>query len=129
MRTTAQVLGDAAETCVAERLSTVGWTVLGRNLRIGRAEIDLLCVEPGRPPNLVVVEVRWRRRRDYGLPEETVGALKIRRLRQAAWSLRDRGRLGDGTPVPALPIRIDIVAVEPAPPGDPPRIRHHRAVG
>ncbi len=49
-RTTAQLAGDAAETLVADRLTTAGWTVLARNVHIGRYELDLVAVDPGLPP-------------------------------------------------------------------------------
>lgn len=127
MRTLAQEIGARAEAVVAARLVAEGWTILGRNVRVGRAEIDILAVEPpsgaGRSSSLVVVEVRWRRRRDFGLPEETVDRAKLARLRTAAMALRD-GAGPTGLGVPALPIRVDLVAVEPAG-----RIRHHRGVG
>ena len=68
-RTPAQRAGDAAETVVSEYLVGAGWTVLARNVHVGRHELDLVAVDPGPPASLVVIEVRWRRRREYGLPE------------------------------------------------------------
>lgn len=128
-RTPAQQAGDAAEDRVAAALRAAGWVILGRRIRVGRAEIDLLAVDPGTPPALVAVEVRWRRSRSFGLPEETVDARKIGRLWAALAVVAERGRLPDGRPVPRLPARVDLVAVEPGHPGAPPRLRHHRAVG
>lgn len=124
MRTAAQTAGDEAEARVAVRLEADGWRVLGRHLRVGRREIDLLAVDPGPPPALVVVEVRWRSRRDFGLAEETVDHRKRARLHEAGYTLRAAGHLGDGTRVPDLPLRFDLVVVEP---GD--RLRHHRHGG
>ena len=121
MRTSAQRTGDAGEDQVAARLAAAGWTVLGARVRVGRAEIDLVAVDPGPPRALVIVEVRWRGRRDFGLPEETVNGRKRARLHQAGFALREAGRLADGTAVPNLPLRFDLVAVEP---GD--RYRHYR---
>ncbi|HYL40808.1 MAG TPA: YraN family protein [Candidatus Binatus sp.] len=125
MRTAAQSIGAGAEELVARRLRASGWTILGRNVRVGRAEIDILAVDPlasaGRS-ELVAVEVRWRRRRDFGLPEETVSHAKLARLRAAALSLRDPA-IGSAT-VSRLSVRVDVVAVEPGG-----RVRHHRAVG
>jgi putative endonuclease len=120
-RTAAQQAGDAAETLVAARLADAGWTVLARNVHVGRHELDLVAVDPGPPAALVVVEVRWRAGRDFGLPEETVDHRKRVRVRAAAYGLLDRGVLPDGSPVPRLPLRFDLVVVEP---GD--RLRHHR---
>jgi putative endonuclease len=122
VRTAAQQAGDRAEGLVAARLLAAGWRVLGRNVRAGRIELDLVCLDPGPPPALVIVEIRWRRRRDFGLPEETVDHAKRARLRAAAFRLRDAGRLPDGTPLPtSAALRFDLVVVEP---GDV--VRHHR---
>lgn len=130
VRTPAQRAGDAAEALVARRLVDAGWSILGRQVHVGRAELDLVAVDPGPPGTLVIVEVRWRRSRAFGLPEETVDWRKRARLRAAALALRDRGRLPDGTALPLLPVRIDLVAVEPgARRGDEAQVRHHRHLG
>jgi Holliday junction resolvase-like predicted endonuclease len=87
-------------------------------------------VDPGPPRTLVIVEVRWRRRRDFGLPEETVDRRKLAHLRAGVGRLLEAGRLPDGTVLPDLPIRLDLVALEPpSPPGGPARVRHHRGIG
>ena len=105
----AQQAGDAAEALVASRLASAGWTVLARNVHVGRHELDLVAVDPGPPAALVVVEVRWRTGRGFGLPEETVDHRKRARVRAAAYGLLDRGTLPDGSPVPRLPLRFDLV--------------------
>jgi putative endonuclease len=121
-RTFAQRLGDAAEERVAEHLRAAGWTVLARNVRMGRYELDLVALEPGPPRALVVVEVRWRSGREFGLPEETVDHRKRTRVRAGAYGLLERGALADGSPLPRLPLRFDLVVVEPDG-----RLRHYRA--
>jgi putative endonuclease len=127
-RTGQQLLGDVAETLVAERLASSGWTVLARNVRVGRDELDLVAIDPGPPRTLVIVEVRWRQSRSFGLPEETVDWRKRRHLRLGGLALLDRG-LPDGRRLPSLPLRFDLVVVEPpARPDDEPRVRHHRHV-
>jgi putative endonuclease len=127
-RTDQQRAGDAAEELVASRLIAAGWTVVARNVHVGRAEIDVVAVDAGPPPALVILEVRWRRSREFGLPEETVDWRKRRHLRIAALALLDRG-LPDGSPVPHLPLRFDLVVVEPPLDGRAePRVRHHRHV-
>jgi putative endonuclease len=124
MRTAAQQAGDRAEAEVAGHLGARGWRVVGFHVRVGRAEIDLVAVDPGPPAELVIVEVRWRGRRDFGLPEETVDARKRAILHRAGYALLERGSLADGTVVPRLPVRFDLVAVEPGG-----RLRHHRHGG
>ena len=129
-RTSAQRAGDAAEAHVAAQLVARGWVVLGRQVRAGRSELDLVAIDPGPERFLVVVEVRWRRRRDFGLPEETLDHRKLTRLRVGLGRLLGAGRLPDGTALPDLPVRLDLVVMEPpAWRGGPPRLRHHRAVG
>jgi putative endonuclease len=126
--TAARRLGDAAELLVAERLAAAGWTILGRNVRVGRGELDIVAVDPGPPAHLVVVEVRWRGRRDFGLPEESFDHRKRARTWRATERLLQLGRTPDGVTLPRLPLRIDLVVVEPAPDrGASPRVRHHRA--
>jgi putative endonuclease len=120
VRTAAQVIGDEAEELAARRLRSLGWLILARNVRVGRAEIDILAQDPGPPAALVAVEVRWRARRDYGLPEETVDRAKLARLRAATLALREGARPAD-VPIPRLPIRVDLLAVEPGG-----RVRHYR---
>jgi putative endonuclease len=68
-RTSQQLAGDEAERAVADRLAAEGWQIIGRHVRVGRGELDLVAVDPGPPPMLVVVEVRWRRDRGFGLPD------------------------------------------------------------
>jgi putative endonuclease len=120
-RTPAQNLGDAAEVAAADRLADDGWTILARNVHVGRYELDVVAVDPGPPPALVIVEVRWRGSRAFGLPEETVDHRKRARLRAAAYGLLDLGTLPSGVCVPHLPLRFDLIVVEPGG-----RLRHHR---
>ena len=119
-RTAQRRTGDAAEQVVVDGLVALGWTILARAIRIGRNELDIVAIDPGPPRTLVVVEVRWRRRRDFGLAEETVDHRKRARVRHAAHDLRERGDL------PHLALRFDLIVVEPGR-GAGSRIRHHRA--
>jgi putative endonuclease len=126
-RTAAQRAGDAAERLVEDRLIEAGWTILGRNVHIGRHELDLVAIDPGPPATLAVIEIRWRARRDFGLAEETVDHAKRARVRAAAYGLLDRGALPGGGSLPRLPLRFDLIVVEPPVGGAAgPRIRHHR---
>lgn len=122
-------IGDAAEAVVVDRLTAAGWRILGRNVRVGRDELDIVAVDPGPPAALVVLEVRWRHDRGWGLPEETFDHRKRARLRRAVARLLATGSLPSGGRLPALAVRVDLVAVEPPlRPGGPPRIRYHRSV-
>ena len=70
-----------------------------------RSEVDLIAVDPGPAPALVVVEVRWRSRRDYGLAEETLDWRKRAALRRAVGGLLGCGALPDGRRLPCRPPR------------------------
>jgi putative endonuclease len=136
MRTELQRAGDAAEAYVASRLEAAGWQILGRQVRLGRDELDIVAVEPA-PPSLVIVEVRWRRSRAFGLPEETFDWRKANHLRRACLRL-----VAEGLPsvaLPHLPLRVDLVVVEPGQLHSTgstrdsahlaePRVRHYRDV-
>jgi putative endonuclease len=128
MRTDAQSTGDDAESAVASDLEGSGWTILARNVRVGRGELDLVAIDPGPPRMLVIVEVRWRRSRQFGLAEETIDHRKRAHLRAAIGRLLEDGLPG-GIRLPRLPVRVDLVVVEPPVlPDHAPRIRHHRAI-
>jgi Holliday junction resolvase-like predicted endonuclease len=124
-RTDRQKAGDAAEALVAERLAARGWLILARNIHAGRSELDIVAVDPGPPARLVVVEVRWRRSREFGLPEETFDYRKRAHLRAGVARLLERGQLPDGSDLPRLPISLDLAVVEPGP-GGAPRVRLYR---
>jgi putative endonuclease len=131
--------GDRAEAFVADRLREAGWRILGRQVPVGRDEIDLVAVDPGDghgEGTLVFVEVRSARDGRFGAPEESVVGRKAARTYRAALALVRAGSLPDGRALPHLPWRVDVVAVTGL--GDsrgstpdaagPVRVRHLRAV-
>ena len=122
-----QVIGADAEARVTVRLQTAGWDVLACNVRVGRSELDIVAVDPGPPAALVVLEVRARGRRDYGLAEETLDHRKRAALRRGIGELLASGVLPDGSPLPRLPMRFDLVALDRRPDGRE-AVRHHRGV-
>lgn len=125
--TDAQRRGDEGEDLAAARLTEAGWAILGRNVRLGRDELDLVAVDPGPPAALVVVEVRRRGRRDFGLAEETLDHRKRAALRRAIGHLLEAGVLPGGIALPPLPVRVDLVAIDTGP-GGRPSLRHHRGI-
>ena len=95
-------LGRLAEDETARRLEARGFVILGRNVRVGRLEIDLVAARQGR---VLAVEVRARTSTSYGHPAATVDARKRARIRRAfaAWLAKER--------VPATSLRLDVAAL------------------
>jgi len=80
--------GVRAERAAEEHLLAHGFGILGRNVRVGRYEIDLLARDGA---VLVVVEVRARGERALVRALDSIDARKRSRLRTAAtWLWRDR---------------------------------------
>jgi len=126
-RATPREIGDAAEVLVATALAGAGWVILGRQVRVGHDELDLVAIDPGPPRELVAVEVRWRRSREFGLPEESFDGRKRHRVVRALLGLVAGQGSEQGLVIPRLPLRVDLVVVEPAAAGGV-AVRHHRAV-
>jgi putative endonuclease len=108
--------GLEAEAAAARYLESAGMAVVGRNVRAGRGEIDLVARDGD---VLVFVEVRYRESDAFGPAEESVGVPK--RLRVVRAAKRFLAELG---PAEWKEARFDVVAVE----GDAeaPVIRHYR---
>lgn len=98
-----RALGIEGEARAAAHLAARGYRILARNTRAGRVEIDLVAL---RGATLVFVEVKTRRSRGAGLPEEAVDFRKRERLVQgaAAWLAAHPRRAGS--------VRFDVVACE-----------------
>lgn len=99
--------GAAAERAAEWYLRGLGYRILGRNVRAGGGELDLVATEGD---TLCFIEVKARSSDHFGRAVEAVGRDKQRRLVRAA-----RGYLARH-PWPG-PCRIDVIGVEPAPGG------------
>jgi hypothetical protein len=44
-RTSRRLTGDRAEEAVAAHLAALGWRILGRNVRVGRCELDIVALD------------------------------------------------------------------------------------
>jgi putative endonuclease len=101
-----QQFGRAAEEAAARYLERRGWHLLDRNVRIGRGELDLVA---RRGAVLAFVEVKARRTKTAGAPEDAVTPHKRRQIARLAalwlaarpWALRG-----------VSDVRFDIVAVD-----------------
>ena len=107
-------LGVQGETLAADYLEREGYLIEQRGYRCPAGEIDLVA---RRGPVYVFVEVKTRRSRRYGLPEESITPRKQAHLIAAAQTyLHDHG-------AEPAPWRIDVVAVELDPAGNVQEIR------
>lgn len=84
-------LGQRAENAVAEHLARAGFTIVARNLRLGRLELDIVA---RRDALIVVVEVRTRGKGAWTSGLGSVSRAKRERIRRAGQRLwRDRYKL------------------------------------
>jgi putative endonuclease len=84
-------LGRRAEEQVAKMLERRGFRVIGRNVRVGRLEIDIIA---GRDNLVVFCEVRSRSNDHWITPAQTIDYRKIKRLRCAAARWLSEARIG-----------------------------------
>lgn len=110
MRTERQRRGAAAEDEAATYLAGLGWSVVARNVKVDRDEIDVLAVDPGPPRTLVSVEVRGLRTVAFGAPEERVDRHKVARLYRSLARLASAAELDDAAA--SLLRRVDLVIVD-----------------
>ena len=103
MSDTRQKLGRWGEQLAAEYLESQGYVLLERNWRCRRGEIDIVA-QGG--DILVFVEVKTRRGRDYGTPEEAITSYKAKRLLELSQRYLLEHDLED------VEWRVDLVAVE-----------------
>lgn len=121
-------VGDRGERAAARMLRRKGYRVIARNLRTTAGEADLVCLAPLRDA-AVLVEVKTRRvsreAASHRPPETGLTAKKQQRLRSVARALATHPKLR------ALPVRIDLVAIDwPTDGRKPLAMRHYeRAVG
>ena len=101
--------GAAAEEAAARWLAGRGWTILARNVRVGRDELDLLAREPDGPT--VAVEVRARSGPTFGSGVESVDAPKVARLYRAVAHLRRVGHPTLGPGPLAAQLRVDLLSL------------------
>lgn len=81
--------GGSGEGIAAAHLRSIGYTILERNYRFGRGEIDIVARDG---PTLVFCEVKLRKTDEFGLPEAAVTARKQRQIRFVAQGyLLERG--------------------------------------
>ncbi len=94
-------LGRRGESAAAEWLAARGYAVIGRNVRVGSDEADIVAIAPG--GSLAVVEVKARRGAWH--PEERVDHVKRARMARLAEALLATDAWRDRL------VQFDVVAV------------------
>jgi uncharacterized protein (TIGR00252 family) len=99
-------IGRSAEAVAAEWLEERGFQIVDRNWRTRWCELDIVA---RRGDTTHIVEVKYRRRADFGTGFEYITADKMRRLRRAAvmWLGRHRAT--------GVAYQIDVIAVSGSP--------------
>lgn len=104
MKTELRQLGDSGEELAAEDYERRGYEILARQYAVrGVGEADIVCRRGG---ELVFVEVKTRRTRRFGAPEDAVTEVKRRRLRRVAQDYIARSGCGE-----SCRIRFDVAAI------------------
>jgi putative endonuclease len=107
---TGNIRGARGESLAAAWLELSGHEVIGRNVRLGGVEVDLVARAGD---THVVVEVKLRGRADFGGAALAVDRTKRVRLMRAARALESSGN-----------VRIDVIAIETQ--ADGLTLRHYR---
>ena len=95
--------GTQGEDAAVVYLERKGYRILVRNFRFDRGEIDIVAEDCDR---LVFVEVKTRRSKIYGHPEEAITEAKCRQLWKVAEGYLFEHNLDDQN------CRFDVVAIE-----------------
>ncbi|MBI5422079.1 YraN family protein [Candidatus Peregrinibacteria bacterium] len=97
--------GKHGEGLAADFLKKEGYEILGRNYRKRGGEIDIIAFDPSHR-EIVFVEVKSRRNRAFGGPEEAISDQKIRKMAETAelW-LSENGKEKEEW-------RVDLIGIE-----------------
>jgi putative endonuclease len=80
-KTSKQITGELGENLAADFLVNEHYTLLHRNWRSGKCEVDIIA---SKADTLHFVEVKTRSDKQFGLPETKVNAAKLKQLKLAA---------------------------------------------
>ncbi|EGK13451.1 YraN family protein [Kroppenstedtia eburnea] len=110
--------GQIGEALAARYLENKGYTILETNWRNRYGELDLIAEREG---ELVIVEVRTTRGRQYGYGFQSIDRRKQQQVRKLALAYLQSRQSQTAS------FRIDVVSVLLSPAGDPLRIDHLEA--
>jgi putative endonuclease len=94
-------IGKLAETQAENFLVAKGYTIIARNYRYKRSEIDLIVQKENW---LVFIEVKMRSSKAFGFPEESVNEAKRKKILEGAAQYLDETNWQGN-------VRYDIVAI------------------
>ena len=94
-------LGKEGEEEAVRFLERQGYHILHRNWRCGRKELDIVAELDG---ELIVIEVKTRRDKKFGLPEECISETKIRRIVSSTDAYLRKFQIDK-------PVRFDIISL------------------
>ena len=94
-------LGKKGEEEAVRYLIQKGYSILHRNWRSGKKELDIVAIYDN---TLVVIEVKTRRDVLYGNPEDAVNGQKIRKIVSSTDAYIRRSAID-------LPVRFDIITM------------------
>lgn len=102
MGTDKAALGNKGEQLAAERLESLGYSIVERNYRSKHGEVDIIARDA---EDLVFVEVKSRRSNSCGYPSEAVDSRKQTKLIRTAQRYLIERELGE------IDSRFDVVEV------------------
>jgi putative endonuclease len=101
--------GKEGEQIATSFLKKNGYRICASNFRCPIGEIDIVAQESG---ELVFIEVKTRKSRELGYPEQAVGVKKQRKMSQLALWYLQKKKLAD------ISARFDVVAITLLPEGN-----------
>src|SRR3989344_6488689 len=99
MKATNRQTGALAESLAASALLKKGYLILEQNFANRFGQIDIIAKDKD---TLVFVEVKAKKGKNFGLPEEMVTSHKLKRVQNMA-TIYMKGEI--------LPCRIDVIAI------------------
>ncbi|HAB54380.1 MAG: YraN family protein [Ignavibacteria bacterium RIFOXYB2_FULL_35_12] len=109
--------GDKGEELAVELLESKSYTIIKRNYRYGKGEIDIIAKDP-QEEGLVFIEVKSRKSLEYGSPEEAITKNKIKQLKRIAELYLYENEIKE------ILCRFDVIAILMLP-GEKPQIEHY----
>lgn len=107
-------IGELGEALASTHLESKGYTVLEKNWRYDRAEVDIITDYQG---VIVFTEVKTRSSKHYGEPETFVTRKKQRQIIKAANAYMLENDINNDA-------RFDVISILVTPNGDPLELKH-----